>query len=201
MNITTASPIRLVVLISGNGSNLQAIIDSIASKQLSAEIIKVISNKADAYGLQRAEKAGIPQQVLAYTNFSSREEYDQALSQIIDKQQPDLIILAGFMRILSQQFVEKYNNKMLNVHPSLLPKFKGLNTHQRALDAGEKEHGCSVHFVTPELDDGPVILQARVKIKSDDTAETLADKVHEQEHRIYPEAIQMFADGKIKNSQ
>lgn len=200
MNKTTASPIRLVVLISGNGSNLQAIIDSIANEQLPARIVKVISNKADAYGLQRAEKAGIPQQVLAYANFSSREEYDQALSKIIDEQQPDLILLAGFMRILSQQFVEKYKNKMLNVHPSLLPKFKGLNTHQRVLDAGEKEHGCSVHFVTPELDDGPVILQATVKVKSNDTAETLADRVHQQEHRIYPQAIRMFADNKIKHS-
>lgn len=198
MNKTMASPIRLVVLISGNGSNLQAIIDSINSEQLPAKIVKVISNKAEAYGLERAKKAGIPQQVLSFTNFTSREKYDQALSQIIDEQQPDLIILAGFMRILSPQFVEHYKNKMLNIHPSLLPKYKGLNTHQRALDAGDKEHGCSVHFVTPELDNGPVILQAKVDVKADDTAETLANRVHEQEHRIYPEAIRLFAENNIK---
>jgi phosphoribosylglycinamide formyltransferase-1 len=116
---------------------------------------------------------------------------------IIDGYQPDLIILAGFMRILSNEFVEHYLHKMMNIHPSLLPKYKGLNTHQRALDAGDKEHGCSVHFVTPELDDGPVILQATVDIKENDTAESLASRVHEQEHRIYPQAIRMFAEKKI----
>lgn len=201
MNKTTVLPIRLVVLISGNGTNLQAIIDSIANEQLPAKIVKVISNKADAYGLQRAEKAGIEHQVLSYANFTSREQYDQALKEIIDEQQPDLVILAGFMRILSAHFVEHYANKMLNIHPSLLPKYKGLNTHQRVLDAGEKEHGCSVHFVTPELDDGPVILQATVEVKDDDTAATLAQRVHEQEHHIYPQAIRIFAENKSKESR
>ena len=200
MSSGAVSPIRLVVLISGNGSNLQAIIDNIANKNLPAQIVAVISNKADAYGLERAKKAGIEQRVLSHKDFSDRQQYDRALKNLIDIYQPDLIILAGFMRILSNEFVEHYLHKMMNIHPSLLPKYKGLNTHQRAIDAGDKEHGCSVHFVTPELDDGPVILQAKVKIKDHDTAETLAKRVHEQEHIIYPEAIRLYAENKIKRS-
>jgi len=197
-NVVPSSPIRLVVLISGNGSNLQAIIDNIANNNLPAQIVAVISNKAGAYGLERAKKAGIKHHVLSYNDFTDREHYDLALKNLIDEYQPDLIILAGFMRILSNEFVEHYSQKMMNIHPSLLPKYKGLNTHQRALDAGEKEHGCSVHFVTPELDDGPVILQATVSIEDNDTAETLATRVHQQEHRIYPEAIRLFAEKKLK---
>ena len=200
MSSNAVSPIRLVVLISGNGSNLQAIIDNIANQNLPAQIVAVISNKAGAYGLERAEKAGIEQHVLSHKDFSDRQQYDLALKELIDQYQPDLIILAGFMRILSNEFVEHYSHKMMNIHPSLLPKYKGLNTHQRVIDAGDKEHGCSVHFVTPELDDGPVILQAKVKIEENDTAETLAKRVHEQEHRIYPEAIRLFAENKIKTS-
>lgn len=198
MSSNLVSPLRLVVLISGNGSNLQAIIDEINSNNLPAEIVAVISNKADAYGLRRAEKANIPQHVLSYTSYNNQEQYDQALQKLVDQQQPDLVVLAGFMRILSDDFVDHYSNKMMNIHPSLLPKYKGLNTHQRVLDAAEEEHGCSVHFVTAELDDGPIILQATVKIKQGDTAETLATRVHEQEHRIYPEAIRMFAEKKLK---
>jgi phosphoribosylglycinamide formyltransferase-1 len=197
MNQEPVSPIRLVVLISGNGSNLQAIIDNIANNALPAQIVAVISNKADAYGLERAKKAGIEQHVLAYSDFSTRTHYDCALKKLIDSYQPDLIVLAGFMRILSDEFVEHFANKMMNIHPSLLPKYKGLNTHQRVLDAGEKEHGCSVHFVTPELDDGPIILQATVAIEDNDTAEILANRVHEQEHKIYPEAIRLFAENKL----
>lgn len=200
MNSDPVSPIRLVVLISGNGSNLQAIIDNIADKNLPAQIVAVISNKADAYGLERAKKAGIEQRVLSAKEFTNREQFDLALKDLIDGYQPDLVILAGFMRILSHEFVNHYLNKMMNVHPSLLPKYKGLDTHQRAIDAGEKEHGCSVHFVTPELDDGPVILQATVEVKSGDTAETLAQRVHEQEHRIYPQAIRLFAEKKINTN-
>ena len=197
MNSHMTLPIRLVVLISGNGSNLQAIIDNIATNSLPAEVLAVISNKADAYGLQRAAKAGIPQHVLSNTDFSNRQHYDQALKELIDQYQPDLVVLAGFMRILSDEFVKHYAGRLLNIHPSLLPKYKGLNTHQRVLDAGDKEHGCSVHFVTPELDDGPVILQATVPVKENDTAETLAARVHEEEHRIYPEAIRLFAENKL----
>ncbi len=200
MNPDLVSPLRLVVLISGNGSNLQAIIDDITKNNLPAKIVAVISNRADAYGLERAKKAGIEQRVLSHKNFSDRKQYDFALKELIDGYQADLIILAGFMRILSNEFVKHFSHKMMNIHPSLLPKYKGINTHQRVLDAGEKEHGCSVHFVTPELDDGPVILQARVAIKDNDTAETLATRVHEQEHRIYPEAIRLFAENKIKTS-
>lgn len=201
MSSTAVSPIRrirLVVLISGNGSNLQAIIDEIANNNLPAQIVAVISNKADAYGLERAKKAGIEQHVLSHQNYDSREQYDIALKDLIDSFQPDLIILAGFMRILSNDFVNHYLQRMMNIHPSLLPKYKGLNTHQRVIDAGDKEHGCSVHFVTPELDDGPVILQAKVEVKENDTAETLAERVHEQEHRIYPEAIRLYAENKIE---
>lgn len=190
--------LRLVVLISGNGSNLQAIIDSIESKNLPAQIVAVISNKTDAYGLERAKKAGIEQHVLSHKNYNSREDFDIALKELIDSFQPDLVILAGFMRILSDEFVHHYSQKMMNVHPSLLPNYKGLNTHQRVLDAGDKEHGCSVHFVTPELDDGPVILQAKITVDANDTAESLAKKVHQQEHIIYPEAIRLFAENKIK---
>lgn len=197
--VSPPSAIRLVVLISGNGSNLQAIIDEIKNNNLPAQIVAVISNKADAYGLERAKKAGIEQQVLSYNDFDDREQYDLQLKNIIDAYQPDLIILAGFMRILSNDFVQYFSHKMMNIHPSLLPKYKGLNTHQRALDAGDKEHGCSVHFVTPELDDGPVILQATVPVKKDDTEESLAARVHEQEYRIYPEAIRLFAENKINN--
>ena len=192
------SPLRLVVLLSGNGSNLQAIIDSIQAKKLPAQVVAVISNKPEAYGIIRAKNAGIPVEVLSHTHFSDRNQYDSALKDLIDKYNPDLVVLAGFMRILSTEFVEHYRHRMLNIHPSLLPKYKGLNTHQRVLDAGEKEHGCSVHFVTPELDDGPVILQAKIQVKEDDTAETLAARIHEQEHIIYPEAIRQYAENKLK---
>lgn len=201
MSSNAVSPIRrirLVVLISGNGSNLQAIIDEIASNNLPAQVVAVISNKADAFGLKRAQKAGIEQHILSHQNYDSREQYDVALKNLIDSFKPDLIILAGFMRILSNEFVNHYLQRMMNIHPSLLPKYKGLNTHQRAIDAGDKEHGCSVHFVTPELDDGPVILQATVEVKENDTAETLATRVHEQEHQIYPKAIRLFAENKIE---
>lgn len=201
-DVAASTPsLRLVVLISGNGSNLQAIIDDIDNNSLPAQIVAVISNKPDAYGLERAKKAGIEQQILSHKDFDSREHYDLALKELIDQYQPDLIILAGFMRILSNEFVHHYLNKMMNIHPSLLPKYKGLNTHQRVLDAGDKEHGCSVHFVTPELDDGPVILQAKITVDDNDTAESLAKKIHQQEHIIYPKAIRMFAlDKEIKCS-
>jgi len=197
VDVPTPELLRLVVLISGNGSNLQAIIDEIENNHLPAQIIAVVSNKADAYGLQRAKKVNIEQCVLSHRDYNDRKLYDAALQKLVDSYQPDLIILAGFMRILSDDFVQHYSRKMLNIHPSLLPKFKGLNTHQRVIDAGEKEHGCSVHFVTAELDEGPVILQARVIVKENDTAETLASRVHKQEHKIYPEAIRVYAKNKI----
>ncbi|OEF19972.1 phosphoribosylglycinamide formyltransferase [Aliivibrio logei 5S-186] len=177
---------NIVVLVSGNGSNLQEFIDACGNKIPNARISAVISNKSDAYGLQRAINAGIDVHSLSAAGYEGREQYDIALSTLIDLYQPDLIILAGFMRILSADFVLRYQGKMLNIHPSLLPKYTGLHTHQRAIDAGDEEHGTSVHFVTPELDGGPVILQAKVPIFDEDTAEDVALRVQAQEHVIYP---------------
>lgn len=192
-----ATPLGLVVLISGNGSNLQAIIDAIRDQQLPVEIRAVISNEPDAYGLERARRAGIPAEVLDHRDFASREDYDRALQALIDKYRPDLVVLAGFMRILTPGLVQHYAGRMLNIHPSLLPRYQGLNTHQRVLDAGDSVHGVSVHFVTPELDGGPVILQAEVPVQPGDTAEDLAARVHRQEHRIYPLVIRWFAEGRL----
>jgi phosphoribosylglycinamide formyltransferase-1 len=186
----------IVVLISGSGSNLQSIIDA-AREDLPVTIRAVISNKADAYGLTRAREAGIATEVLDHKQFEDRESYDAALQQLIDSYQPGLVVLAGFMRILSDGFVRHYEGRMMNIHPSLLPKYRGLNTHARAIAAGDSEAGCTVHFVTPELDAGPPILQARVPVHPDDSPENLAARVLEQEHRIYPEAIRLFAEGKI----
>ncbi len=183
----------IVILISGSGSNLQAIIDA----DLPVTIRAVISNRADAYGLTRAEAAGIPTAVLNHKSFPDRETYDAALLSLIDSYHPGLLVLAGFMRILSDGFVRHYEGRMINIHPSLLPKYRGLHTHTRAIEAGDKEAGCSVHFVTPELDAGPIIIQAHVPILEDDTPETLAARVLEQEHRIYPEAIRRFAEGEL----
>ncbi|MBD1569068.1 phosphoribosylglycinamide formyltransferase [Aliivibrio fischeri] len=177
---------NIVVLVSGNGSNLQAFIDACGNKIPNARIAAVISNKSDAYGLQRAIDADINVHSLNAKAYDSRELYDDALATLIDLHKPDVIILAGFMRILSEAFVTRYQGKMLNIHPSLLPKYTGLHTHQRAIDAGDKEHGTSVHFVTPELDGGPVILQAKVPIFENDNTEDVASRVQAQEHVIYP---------------
>ncbi|MGD8546480.1 MAG: phosphoribosylglycinamide formyltransferase, partial [Thiohalophilus sp.] len=179
-NYSAQNPLSVVVLISGSGTNLQAMIDQIHSTDIPARIVAVISNRADAYGLKRAEQASIPAEILSHRDFATREDYDHALQQLIDRYQPGLIVLAGFMRILSDDFVRHYQGRMINIHPSLLPRYKGLNTHQRVLDAGDDLHGCSVHYVTPELDGGPVILQAAVPIEDDDTPESLAQRVHIQ---------------------
>lgn len=183
----------IVVLISGSGSNLQSIIDA-SLQDLPVDIRAVISNKADAYGLVRAREAGIATAVLDHTQYPDRESYDAALQRLIDSYEPKLVVLAGFMRILTDPLVRHYEGRMMNIHPSLLPKYRGLNTHARAIEAGDSEAGCTVHFVTPELDAGPPILQARVPIEEDDSPESLAAKVLEQEHRIYPEAIRLFAE-------
>lgn len=188
----------IVVLISGSGSNLQAIINACVSGFISAKVQAVISNKADAYGLTRARNAGIATEVLSHKDYSSRESYDQALIGTISAYQPDLVVLAGFMRILTPAFVQQFSGKLLNIHPSLLPKYQGLHTHQRAIDARDAEHGCSVHFVTEELDGGPVILQARVPVFPQDTVDTLASRVHEQEHRIYPLVIRWFCQRRLQ---
>ncbi|MDC9727495.1 MAG: phosphoribosylglycinamide formyltransferase [Candidatus Thioglobus sp.] len=186
---------KCVVLISGSGSNLQSLIDN--ATHINLEIEAVISNKEDAYGLERAQQANIPTHAINHKKFSSREEFDQILSQTIDQYQPEIIILAGFMRILTPEFTQKYTGKMLNIHPSLLPKFQGLNTHQRALDAGESEHGVSVHFVTDELDGGPIIAQSRVNILADDSAASLAKRVLVEEHKLFPKVIHWFTQGRL----
>jgi phosphoribosylglycinamide formyltransferase-1 len=187
----------VVVLISGSGSNLQALIDSIAHDGNPARIVAVISNRADAYGLQRAQDAGIATQVLDHKQFDGREAFDAALVEAIDAFDPQLVVLAGFMRILTPGFVRHYAGRLLNIHPSLLPKYKGLHTHQRALEAGDREHGCSVHFVTEELDGGPLVVQAVIPVQSDDSPESLAQRVHTQEHLIYPLAVTWFAEGRL----
>lgn len=187
----------IVVLISGNGSNLQAIIDQCQAKNIAGNVTAVISNKPDVYGLQRATDAGIPAHVLNNRDYTERADYDSALMQCIDQYQPDLVVLAGFMRILTADFVEHYHGKMLNIHPSLLPKYKGLHTHQRAIDAGDSEHGASVHFVTPDLDGGPIIIQSRVPIFADDQAEDLAERVQQQERSIYPLVVNWFCAGRL----
>jgi len=196
-------PIRIAVLISGNGSNLQAIIDHQKLHANLYEIVMVISNKAGILGLERAKNAGIPQQVIDHKAFADRESFDAQLQTSLDACAVDLIVLAGFMRILTEGFTRHFLGKMLNIHPSLLPKYTGLNTHQRALEAGDSEHGLSVHFVTPELDEGPAILQAKVCIDADDNVESLQNKVHQQEHIAYPLVIQWFAEGRLtfKNGQ
>lgn len=187
---------RLVILISGRGSNMLSILEAIDAKQLDAEVVAVISNRPDAAGIASAQSAGIDTAVIDHTDYDSREDFDRTLANTIDQYQPDLVILAGFMRILTAEFVTHFDQKLLNIHPSLLPKFKGLNTHQRAIDAGETQHGASVHFVTAELDDGPVVLQATVPVLEDDTAATLAKRVLVQEHQLYPAAIQKIIDDK-----
>ena len=187
----------VVVLLSGTGSNLQALIDSTRTGESPARIAAVISNRSDAYGLQRAKDAGIATRTLDHKAFEGREAFDSALIELIDTFNPKLVVLAGFMRILSADFVRHYAGRLLNIHPSLLPKYKGMHTHQRALDAGESEHGCSVHFVTEELDGGPLVVQAVVPVESDDSAQTLAQRVHTQEHRIYPLAVRWFAEGRL----
>ena len=188
----------VVVLLSGTGSNLQALIDSTRTGDSPVRIAAVISNRADAYGLQRASDAGIATRSLDHKAFEGREAFDAALIELIDEFQPKLVVLAGFMRILSADFVRHYQGRLLNIHPSLLPKYKGLHTHQRALEAGDTEHGCSVHFVTEELDGGPLVVQAVVPVQSDDSPSSLAQRVHEQEHVIYPLAVRWFAEGRLQ---
>ena len=187
----------VVVLLSGTGSNLQALIDSTRTGDSPVRIAAVISNRSDAYGLQRARDAGIDTRSLDHKAFDGREAFDRALIELIDAFEPKLVVLAGFMRILSADFVRHYEGRLLNIHPSLLPKYKGMHTHQRAIDAGDREHGCSVHFVTEELDGGPLVVQAVVPVESDDSAQTLAQRVHTQEHRIYPLAVRWFAEGRL----
>ncbi|GHD53104.1 phosphoribosylglycinamide formyltransferase-1 [Marinobacter persicus] len=188
----------IVVLASGSGTNLQALIDASRERDYPGEIIAVGCNKPDAFALERAAQANIPTFVVNHKNHGSREEFDGALMAELRRYNPDLIVLAGFMRILTSDFVHAFRGKMLNIHPSLLPAYTGLNTHQRVLEAGDRVHGVSVHFVTEELDGGPVIAQAEVPVHAGDTADSLAERVQEQEHLLYPIVVRWFCEGRIQ---
>lgn len=193
---------RILVVVSGSGSNLQAIIDGCQSGSIPGQVCAVISNNPDVYGLERANIAGIEARVLSHRNYNSREDYDQALAELIDSYSPDLIVLAGFMRILTPEFVGKYIGRLLNIHPSLLPKYTGLHTHQRALENGDTEHGATVHFVTAELDGGPAIIQGAVGIKAEDDETSLATRLQmDIEHKIYPLAVTWCLNGRIELSK
>ena len=193
----------VVVLVSGSGSNLQALIDTRNAADPAVDIRAVISNIPDAFGLERAARAGIPGIVVNHRDYPDRESFDAELIRQIDALQPELVILAGFMRILTKGFVEHYAGRLINIHPSLLPRYPGLNTHARAIENGDSEAGATVHFVTPEVDGGPIIIQVRVVIEEKDTADTLAARVLQQEHVIYPRAVRWFADRRltIENGQ
>jgi phosphoribosylglycinamide formyltransferase-1 len=186
------------VLLSGGGTNLQAFIDAVAAGELDVELVGVISNRPDAFGLERARQAGIDSVCVPSRGMRDRDAYDRELAREIERFAPDLIILAGFLRILGKAFVERFAGRILNIHPSLLPKYPGLDTHERALAAGEKEHGCTVHFVNEELDGGPPIIQGRVPVHADDDVHALADRVLAIEHQIYPQAVAMFASGRLE---
>ncbi len=188
---------NIVVLISGNGSNLQAIIDACKQKKINGTLRAVFSNKADAFGLERAREAGIAAHALSASQFASREAFDRELVQEIDAYAPDVVVLAGYMRILSPAFVAHYAGRLLNIHPSLLPKYPGLNTHRQVLENDDAEHGTSVHFVTDELDGGPVILQAKVPVFEGDSEEDVTARVQAQEHAIYPLVVSWFVDGRL----
>ncbi|AMS29225.1 MAG TPA: phosphoribosylglycinamide formyltransferase [Hyphomonadaceae bacterium] len=192
------SKARVLVLISGGGSNLQTLIDASRSDDCAYEIVHVISNRPDAYGLTRAEQAGIAARCLDHKGFKDRSLFDAALAQMIDEISPDLIVYAGFMRIMGADFVSRYEGRMINIHPSLLPNFPGLHTHARALEAGLTIHGCSVHWVTAGVDEGAIIGQAAVPIVPGDTPDDLAARVLVQEHRLYPACVQAVASGRAK---
>src|ERR671919_2809586 len=192
-----ARQIPIAVLISGSGTNLQCIIDAIEAQKLDAKIEIVLSNKADAYGLARAQNHGIETEVLEHKNFPSREAYDQAVVDLLRGRGVELVVLAGFMRLLSPVFVKAYSNRIMNIHPALLPSFPGLHVQKKAVDHGVRFSGCTVHFVNEECDEGPIIIQAVVPVFPDDTDETLAARILTQEHRIYPRAIQLYAEGRL----
>ena len=187
----------IVILISGRGSNMQAILEAVDTGDIPAEVRAVISTNADAAGLRIAETAGVATEVIDHRSFPARADFEHTLATTIENYGPRLVVLAGFMRILSPEFIRRLEHRLINIHPSLLPQFQGLNTHQRALDAGVKQHGASVHFVTPEVDAGPIIIQAAVSVLPNDTADTLAARVLEQEHRIFPLAVKWFMEGRL----
>ncbi len=189
---------RIVVLVSGEGSNLQALIDASQQGRVYAKLSAVFSNKASAFGLERAQSAGIPAHALDVKSYADRAAFDAALADAIDAYNPDLVVLAGYMRVLDAKFVQRFAGRMLNIHPSLLPKYPGLHTHRQAIENRDETHGTSVHFVTEQLDGGPVILQAKVPVFSDDTEQDLIERVQTQEHSIYPLVISWFVDGRLQ---
>ena len=190
--------LKLTVLISGRGSNLQSLLDACASEDYPAEIVQVVSNVPGAAGLDRARKAGIPTAVVDHKTFPDRIGFEAALNGVVKDAAPDLICLAGFMRLLSDAFVNTWRDRIVNIHPSLLPAFRGLHVHERAIDAGVRFSGCTVHYVRPEMDDGPIIVQAAVPVLAGDDADSLAKRVLEQEHRIYPLAVRLIAEGRAR---
>ena len=191
---------KLAVLISGRGSNLQSLIDACAAPDYPAEIALVLSNVPGVQGLERAERAGLPVAVVNHKDYPDRETFEDAIHETIAAAQPDVVCLAGFMRILTDKFVSRWLNRLINIHPSLLPAFRGLHTHERVLEAGVRFAGCTVHFVRPAMDDGPIIVQAAVPVLPDDDPDTLAARVLEQEHRIYPLAVRLIAEGRARVS-
>lgn len=198
MSLTVSNNKRVVILISGSGTNMLNIAEQCAQERVAGEVVAVISNKADAGGLTKAAELGLETAVLAHNDFDSREAYDQALAELVERFQPDVVVLAGFMRILTAEFAQQFQGRILNVHPSLLPKYKGLHTHQRALENGDSEHGVSIHFVTEELDGGPVVLQAKIPIFDGDTIDDLQERVHEQEYRIYPLVVNWLCTERLR---
>ncbi len=188
---------KAAILVSGSGSNLQSFIDQVADNRVDLEIAVVMANRRDAYGLTRAKNSGIETACIEHGQFADREAFDRAVAKELDRFEPALIILAGFMRILSPWFVRHFHGKILNIHPALLPLYPGLHTHDRVLKAGDSHHGSTVHFVTDELDGGPRILAGRIAIRADDTADTLMSRVQAVEHQIYPQAAQLFAEGRV----
>ena len=194
----SVKPRRTAILISGSGSNLQSFIDQAATGAIGLELCIVFSNRPDAFGLTRARQAGIPTECLEHGDYPDRESFDRAVAAVLDAYDPDLIVLAGFMRILSPWFVQHYAGRVLNIHPALLPAYPGLDTHQRVLDAGEKWHGSTVHFVTEELDGGPRVLQGRIAVDPNETDDELCQRVQAVEHQIYPQAAQWFGEGRLE---
>lgn len=197
MTPVAAEPSRIVILISGSGSNMQTIATACQQQEIDAQICAVISNRPEALGLQKAKDFGIHTQILDHTHATDRDAYDADLIHAIEEYNPDLVVLAGFMRILTPEFVHRYKGRLINIHPSLLPKYKGLHTHKRALEAGDKQHGCSVHFVSEDLDGGPVIIQAIIPVLDDDNESILQQRVIQQEHIIYPIAVKWFCEGRL----
>ncbi len=189
--------LKVGVLISGSGTNLQALIDDCARAAAESEIVLVLSNRADAFGLTRADRADLPHRVIDHRRYGSRAAFEQALSQALEASGVELVCLAGFMRVLTAEFVERWRDRLINIHPSLLPAFKGLDTHARAIEAGVRFAGCTVHFVRPEVDNGPIIVQAVVPLLPDDTAETLAARVLQEEHRCLPLAVRLIAERRV----